>query len=63
MSRVSVTVGDSVRKVSGYQWPGVVVSDFHTREGKHRLVVECTVPEVAGALHIYSPEQIEKVEQ
>lgn len=24
--------------------------------GERRIVVECTVPEVAGALHIYNPD-------
>lgn len=53
-------VGDRVEKVRGYKWPGVVVSVFETLGGKTRVVVECTVPEVRGALHIYSPEQIAK---
>jgi hypothetical protein len=48
-----------VRKIRGYKWPGVVVADFTTLKGERRLVVECTVPEVAGALHIFSPEQLE----
>ena len=52
--------GDQVHKVSGYKWPGTVVSIFNTLRGETRVVVECTVPEVAGALHIYSPQQIEK---
>lgn len=52
-------IGDTVQKTRGYKWPGVIVADFTTLDGKRRLVVECTVPEVAGALHIYSPEQIE----
>lgn len=55
-------VGDSVRKRTGYQWPGVIVAAFETRAGHRRYVVECTVPEVAGALHIYSAEQLEKVD-
>jgi hypothetical protein len=50
-------VGDRVQKATGYKWPGVV-SVFDTLAGKTRVVVECTVPEVAGALHIYSPEQL-----
>ena len=53
-------VGDRVEKASGYKWPGVVVSVFRTRAGHERIVVECTVPEVAGALHIYSPSQLVK---
>lgn len=52
-------VGTRVHKVKGYSWPGVVVSAFNTLEGKPRYVVECTVPEVAGALHIYNADQLE----
>lgn len=52
-------VGDKVRKVKGYSWPGVVVACFQTLSGQWRYVVECTVPEVAGALHIYNGEQLE----
>jgi hypothetical protein len=51
-------VGDRVQKATGYKWPGVVLSVFVTLAGKTRVVVECTVPEVAGALHIYSPDQL-----
>lgn len=51
-------VGDRVQKVRGYRWPGVVVALFQTRKGQTRLVVECTVPEVEGALHIYAPDQL-----
>ncbi len=54
--------GDRVEKVSGYKWPGVIVASFSTLRGEHRLVMECTVPEVAGALHIYSPEQLAVVQ-
>ena len=54
-------VGDSVVKIKGYKWPGVVRSVFTTSKGDWRVVVECTVPEVQGALHIYNPEQIQKV--
>lgn len=52
-------VGDKVRKVKGYSWPGIVVSSFQTLSGQHRYVVECTTPEVQGALHIYNAEQLE----
>lgn len=54
----TVKIGDHVIKVRGYPWPGVIVADFTTKSGERRLVVECTVPEVAGALHIYAPEQL-----
>ncbi len=52
-------IGDRVQKVRGYRWPGVVVSVFETLAGHRRVVVECTVPEVAGALHIYNEDQLE----
>jgi hypothetical protein len=51
-------VGDKVEKVSGYKWPGVVVSTFDTLSGERRVVVECTVAEIAGALHIYNEKQL-----
>jgi hypothetical protein len=35
-----------------------VVSIFKTLHGLDRVVVECTVPGVIGALHIYSPKQL-----
>ena len=57
-----MNVGTKVRKVKGYAYPGVVVSVFQNLKGETRYVVECTVPEVSGMLHIYSPEQIEPVE-
>jgi len=53
-------IGDHVEKISGYKWPGVIVADFTTTAGKRRLVVECTAEAVAGALHIYAPEQLSK---
>lgn len=54
-------VGDNVRKIKGYEWPGTIVSVFTTLSNQRRVVVECTVPEVAGALHIYNEGQLEKV--
>lgn len=54
---------DKVEKIKGYKWPGVIVADFLTTKGERRLVVECSVPEVAGALHIYAPEQLQVVDE
>jgi hypothetical protein len=56
-------VGDKVHKVKGYSWPGVVVSVFRTLGNQPRYVVECTVPEVAGALHIYNADQLELLDE
>lgn len=52
-------LGDRVKKVRGYKWPGIVVSVFRNLAEEERYVVECTVPEVDGALHIYNAEQLE----
>lgn len=54
-----MSLGDHVRKVKGYEWPGIIVADFLTTKGERRLVVECTAAGVAGALHIFNPEQLE----
>lgn len=56
-------IGDRVEKVKGYKWPGVIVASFRTLKGEQRIVVECTVPEVAGALHIYSPNDVRVIDQ
>jgi hypothetical protein len=56
-----LAVGDKVEKTSGYKWPGIVVSVFDTLAGERRVVVECTTPEVAGALHIYNENQVRVV--
>lgn len=53
-------VGDLVAKRRGYRWPGVVVMVGRTLAGEERVVVECTVEGVEGALHIYSPQQLER---
>lgn len=58
-------IGQQVQKrrgYRGYKWPGTVVSIFKNLNGEVRLVVECTVPEVSGALHIYNASQLEKIE-
>lgn len=53
-------LGARVEKIKGYKWPGVVVAVFNNIEGELRYVVECTVPMVEGALHIYAPEQLKR---
>ena len=55
-------VGNKVEKTSGYKWPGVVVSVFDTLAGERRVVVECTVAEISGALHIYNEKQLTLVD-
>lgn len=54
MTNFKFNLGQRVEKVRGYKWPGVVVAQFTNIEGQIRYVVECTIPEVEGALHIYS---------
>lgn len=50
--------GTRVNKVSGYRFPGVVVSAFTTTAGNVRFVVEATGADYAGMLHIFSAEQL-----
>lgn len=63
MQKKNFKIGDKVYKISGYKWPGIVVSVFNTQNHQERVVVECTVEAVRGALHIYSPEQLEHDEE
>lgn len=56
-------IGDEVTKIDGYRWPGVVRSVFTNEAGADRVVVECTVPEVKGALHIFAADQIKLVKE
>lgn len=51
-------VKDRVTKVGGYRFPGIIVSAFETTRGQERYVVECTVPEVYGMLHIFSADDL-----
>jgi hypothetical protein len=51
-------VGDHVYKTSGdYKFDGIVVAVFPKLSGKVRLVVE----DDRGILHIFSPQQMEKI--
>lgn len=52
-------LGAKVKKTKGFQFPGVIVSVFLTRECATRVVVEAEHPDFAGMLHIYNPEQLE----
>lgn len=58
---MNLQIGDRVEKIDGYGWPGEVRSVFTTRAGTVRIVVECTALEVVGALHIFAPGQLRKV--
>ena len=58
-----IKVGDSVEKVRGYRYPGVVVAKFNKLDStEERLVVECTTPATAGMLHIFREDQLKKIE-
>lgn len=58
MTKYKFRIGQHVQKVTGYSWPGVVIMRGRTTSGKIRYVVECIVPAVRGALHIYNGEQL-----
>jgi hypothetical protein len=52
-------VGDQVKKRSGYEYPGFIVSVFTNRAGAVRYVVEADHPAFAGMLHIFNGDQLE----
>lgn len=52
-------VGDYVNKVSGYAFPGKVVSVFWTTSGQLRYVVEM---QHYGLLHILNETQLRKMD-
>ena len=54
-----IELHSKVRKIKGYKFEGVVVADFVTIAGKRRIVVD----NGDGLLHIFSPEQLELVEE
>lgn len=56
---IPLEVNQTVRKVKGYAYPGVIVSVFPNTKGETRYVVECTAPDCAGMLHIFNREQLE----
>jgi hypothetical protein len=55
----SLKVGDQVKKRSGYEYPGVIVSVFTTRAGAVRYVVEADHPAFTGMLHMFNGDQLE----
>ena len=55
---VQYLVGYQVKKIKGYPFPGEIRAVFFKRDGKVRVVVECSTPEVAGCVHIFSPIQL-----
>jgi hypothetical protein len=59
MTDVPFKVGDPVKKRSGYEYPGFIVSVFTNRAGAVRYVVEADHPAFAGMLHIFNGDQLE----
>lgn len=52
-------IGQHVRKVRGYRFPGSVRAVFTTEAGEVRYVVEAEGPDFVGMLHIYNEEQLD----
>jgi len=53
------SVGDGVKKITGYQYFGVVVAAFKTIKGGDRYVVESTSHGSNGMLFIFNDTQLE----
>ena len=62
MTDVPFKVGDRVKKRSGYEYPGFIVSVFTNRAGAVRYVVEADHSAFSGMLHIFNGDQIENRE-
>lgn len=59
MNEAAFKVGDRVKKRTGYEYPGFIVSVFTNRAGAVRYVVEADHPAFAGMLHIFNGDQLE----
>lgn len=55
-------IGDNVRKVLGYPYPGEVRAVFTNRAGEVRYVVEATGDDYGGMLHIFDGDRLEPAE-
>jgi hypothetical protein len=53
-------VGQTVQKIKGYKYPGIILVAFKTLDGKARYVVEADHPDFRGMLHIFSDNDIEE---
>ena len=59
---IMMACGDRIRKTGGsFQHTGVVVAIFTTSRRETRIVVEFNDP-VGGVLHIYRPDQVERID-
>lgn len=52
-------IGDYVKKKSGYDFAGVIVSVFQNTKGETRYVVECIIDGAKGWLMIFNEDQLE----
>lgn len=59
MGKSMLKVGQKVKKVSGYPFPGEVRSVFTNKAGDVRYVVEATGKHYEGMLHIFNLTQLE----
>ena len=53
------SVTDSVKKITGYSFDGVVVAVFKNTKGENRAVAELVGKNGGGMLHIFSENQLE----
>jgi hypothetical protein len=54
----AIKEGDRVKKIKGFQFPGIIVCMFKTTSGQLRCVVEAEHNDFKVMLHIYNPEQL-----
>ena len=56
IEQATYSIGDRVNKSTGYEFPGIVVSVFLTKQSNIRYVVEHE--NALGLLHIFSEAQL-----
>lgn len=55
------SVGDSVRRRGAKDAFGTVVSVFKTLSDEWLVCVECTIEMARGAIYVYAPERVERI--
>jgi hypothetical protein len=51
----------AVKKRAGYRFPGIIVARYRTLSGANRYVVECTAKGAQGCQHIFSGNQLQRI--
>ena len=59
MSDYKFNIGDHVKKVKGYKFPGILIGTAVKTSGKILYLVECTADGATGMCHIFGENDLE----